>query len=175
MKILACILMLGMFVSCSHNKTAKTDDQTVMRATASVSPNLNERDMRIINLQNIKIIDSEGQNTFPYSVSRIKASNKLLAELLEASGDDVILSGVFAAKKGQSSFKNIYAFTTQRIDGPDSITFRLNVVFQNKSGSMSLIDYDISEANPRELKVTNGPSDSLEHLRVLAETSFFPF
>nr|BDT27848.1 hypothetical protein BHI3_13140 [Bacteriovorax sp. HI3] len=174
MKMFTLLFLLGL-VSCSQMAPTPKLAETPNREVAS-SRYLNDKSMRIINLAHIQVIDSEGSNTLPYKLEASKkVSDKTLAALLEASGDDVILSRIFVTEKGSSSFKNVYGFITQRIDTPDSSTFRLNIVFENKSGTLTLIDYDIYDATPRELKVYNGPSDALEKLSVFAETSFFPF
>lgn len=168
MKHITFLILLCFFTSCALHS-----DQN--RSTASASKYMNEKYFAIINLTNIKIISSEGANTFPYSVSnQVKVDAKTKSLLLEESGDDLVLSEIYSVGKSSSSFKNIFAFITQRINGADSVTFRLNIAFQNKSGSFTLIDYDIYEATTKELKVLNGPKDEEEKLRVFAEKTFFP-
>ncbi len=175
MKLLSLIALLGL-VSCASTPTPPVATAPVpQKREVASSKYLNDKSMRIINLAAIKILDGEGNNTLPYTLAPAKVSAKTTAALLEASGDDVILSRVFAIAKGSSAFKNVYGFITQRIDSADSSTFRLNIVYENKSGSMTLIDYDIYDATSKELKVSNGPSDDRQDLRVLAEMSFFPF
>ncbi len=172
MKNLSYFVVLGLLMSCSIYPKKPTVNQ--WREVAS-SKYLNDESMSIINLNKIKILNSDGENTFPYVVtSAPKISAKIKAALLAESGDDQILSKIFSIQKGESSFKNIYAFTTKRIDSATSTTYRVNIVFENKSGSMTLIDYDIKDASNKELKTVNGPTDQLEKLRIVAEVFFFP-
>lgn len=176
MKHITFLFLLSFFTSCAHQSPTPELSSDQNRSTASVSKYLNEKYLAAINLTNIKIISSEGANTFPYAVNnQAKIDAKTKSLLLEESGDDLILSEIFSTGKSTSAFKNIFAFITQRINGADSVTFMLNVAFQNKSGSITLIDYDIYEATAKELKVLNGPTGEEEKLKVLAEKSFFPY
>jgi len=116
--------------------------------------------MRSIDLVGMKIIDRSGQDSFRTSIKvlqDIEQAERLLKGEL-ADGDQIV-SRIFEAGNSSSFRQNTYVFVVngplssdQRVNG-----FKLYVVTVFKSGTVSTIDYDITEVSNRHLKVINGP------------------
>jgi hypothetical protein len=171
--ILACLSL--MFAACSTGGKSVSQTQMSPRNIASNPAGyLDPHDLSIINLNHVSIIDSENQNTFPYSVAAMEtASQELLQKLLTETGGDVILSRLFVASS-LPVYKSIYVFITQEIVSADNSNFTLNVRFENNKGHVTTLHYRIVDASQRVLSLTHGPSDELEHLEARADGSFFP-
>lgn len=165
MKLIRLLTLCLFFLGCSISLS--------VHAASSYPGYLDEKDLRIINLNNVSIIDSENQNTFPYSVKVMEsADSDLLQKFLDETGDDLVVSRVFVDHS--YSFKNIYVFITQLIVDADHVSYRLNVLTENNKGHMNLLHYEIIDANQKVLSLTHGPSDEIEHLEARADGSFFP-
>jgi len=170
MKFLALILLTLSITACV----------TSQRETAAVKGGSNQshfdiESLRVINLTNIEIVNKEGINTFPYAVGPMAStSDTLLGALLEVTGADLIVSKVFTSNAQAGSL--VYVFITQEIsESTGEAKYKLNLVAKGKKALNLLVDYDIVAVSSRTLDVINGPSDELEHLKVNAAQSFFPF
>lgn len=174
MKAVASILIVFLFVGCANSAKKETPNQP-RKVASSADKYLNDKDMKVINLTNIAIIDRDNNNIFPYSAAPLTSPSKaLLDSLLKTTGDNEIVSGIFSAQS-LPTFKNIYVFVSKEILDPYNSKYKLNVVYENSRSRISLIDYDIVGTSQRELGVVNGPSDELEKYIVRSETSLFPY
>lgn len=167
MKYLMFLLISVGFAGYTHaaGRGLASQDQTLM----------NPESMRIINLQGISVYyQNENGNVFPYHVEEIAASDELKQMLIEETEDDVVLSRVY---RGESkSFKDIYVYVGMNTVRPGS-PFKLNIIYINQSGSVSLIRMSIDGASAGELTLSHGPSESRDYLyaRPGAGNTFFPY
>lgn len=170
MKILALGLLIFSVTACvtPHREMA------AVQGGAGQGHFANVETLRVINLTNITIVDKEGTNTFPYAVAPMTStSNQLLKGLLEVTGADLIVSKIFAS----NSSPLVYTFISQEIsENTGEAKYKLNLVMKTNKGALNLlVDYDIVGVTARTLDVVNGPSDELEHYKVNAAQTFFPF
>ena len=172
MKALVLLLIGLMFAGCASIGSGPHPDRNVASSSAGY---LDPHDLAIINLTNISIIDNENQNSFPYAVQPVNSAPiKLLQKLLKESGDDVILSRIFATRS-LPTYKNIYVFIGQQIIDADHSNFKLNVVFENSKGHFNTLRYRIVQAQQRVLNLEIGPSDDVQKMEAHNDTSFFPY
>lgn len=126
-------------------------------------------DMRAINLVGMQIfefVDSSGLDSFGYQL-KLKEDIEDVSELLaEEIGDEQkIISRIFELNE-DSSFKNIFVFITVGTAKEHNSKYVLNIIYQNKSGSLFNIDYDIVNIANNHLEIENGPSDEKTKYRL---------
>lgn len=128
---------------------------------------LTDANMKKINLNGIKILNSEGQDTLGYRFGAMRSQTEEVKDIIVSESGTDALSRVWGLLD-RSSFKNILIYVTKGNSG-----YVLNVLYWNKSGSAFLVDYDIKKADKKSLTVENGPSDEVETLKVIGSGPLF--
>lgn len=118
--------------------------------------------MRGIDLVGMKIYeakDVEKLDAFGYSI-KVKEDIEDVEDLLssELTEDQEIISRIFELDE-KSAFKNIYVFVA--VDVNNGSEYALYIVYENKSGSLFSVDYDITKISENSLELENGPKDEI--------------
>jgi hypothetical protein len=132
---------------------------------------LDPESLRGIDLTDVRIVDRHGMQTFGYMVGQTEVDDKTLQDLIETTGDDVILSKIFDLKNGEvdgkpSKFKHVYVFVSQEIVDADHSTFHMNVQYIGATSKTNL-HYNITAASKDKLNLELGPTDEIQRFMAI--------
>lgn len=139
-------------------------------AKANASDYLSHESLAHINLDGLKIIDDENQDTLMYRFKKVARPSREMKAFIQDKIGTQPISKIWGLATA-SSFKNILVFVA-RTEYADH--FQLFIIFVNSSGSSFVLDYDILDASPESLVLENGPSDELLRYKAIGSGPLFP-
>jgi len=139
-------------------------------ARAQAHDYLNDQAIAKINLDGLRILDDENQDTLLYEFKKASRPSRELKKFIQDQIETQPLSKIWALAN-PSSFRNILMFVAKR---SYSDHYQLFVIFLNPSGSAFVLDYDIVDASPYYLELVNGPSDELLKYKAMGSAPLFP-
>lgn len=136
----------------------------ILGVNAPAAP-IGKVDFTLINLVGLEVLDQNGDNTFGYKIQHIRKMTPNLVITLERESMSKIVSPLFELAE-TSSFKNIYVYIGEVAPGE----YELVQAFENKNGSVFILDMDIERVDTTALDLTHGPSDAVEKLTAKVTT-----
>ena len=114
-----------------------------------------------INLEGLQIIDKDQQDTFQYMIKKVAKPTKKLIRNLQAESNSLVVSPIFELNQ-VSSFKNVYVYVGKTEEG----TYELVRALVNRSGSVFIIDQDITSVEKDSMEVVHGVAPEQEKFTV---------
>jgi hypothetical protein len=137
---------------------------------AQASDYLSHESLAHINLNGLKILDEDNQDTLMYRFKKVSRPSRELNAFIQEQVGTQPISKVWALATA-SSFKNILVFVARTQYAQN---FQLFIIFVNSSGSSFVLDYEILDASPESLVLENGPSDELLRYKAIGSGPLFP-
>jgi hypothetical protein len=127
-------------------------------------------DFSKINFEGVRVLDKDGQDNFMYAMKLVPNPSPELIGTLENEAVNKAVSPIFELNE-KSSFKNIYVYVGKTDEGK----FEFVEALVNKSGSIFIVDMDITNVEKSEMTAVHGPSDDLQTLTIKLKTgNLFP-
>ncbi len=139
-------------------------------AKAQRSDYLSHESLAHINLEGLRILDQDNQDTLVYRFKKVARPSRELKDFIQNRIETQPISKIWALAN-PSSFKNILMFVART---QYANHFQLFIIFVNSSGSSFVLDYDIVDASPESLVLENGPSDELLRYKAIRSGLLFP-
>lgn len=114
-----------------------------------------------INLEGLQIIDKDQQDTFQYMIKKVAKPTKKLIRDLQAESNSLVVSPIYELNQ-VSAFKNVYVYIGKTEEG----TYELVRALVNRSGTVYVIDQDITNVEKDSMEVIHGVKPDQETFTV---------